>query len=254
MLLITAPSKTQRPVNRKFPVHTLPVFFDDSTRLTEKLRTYSPNELATLMKISATLTESTLEKIQSFLPRLTPENSAQAIFTFQGDAYSSLTPEEYTEEELLHAQEHIRILSGLYGILRPLDLIFPYRLEMGCKLENEKGKNLYTYWGDSLTEAINRDIARHSDKTLINLASAEYTKVIRKKILSPRMVSITFKEKKGEIIKTIPIHSKRARGMMLHYVIINRLNTSASLKDFDLGGYGFEESLSSEDNWIFVRG
>ncbi|WP_167505903.1 peroxide stress protein YaaA [Desulfosediminicola flagellatus] len=253
MLLITAPSKTQQPIDRKFSTYTLPVFINEADQLNTLLNEYSVEELCTLMKMSEKLGESTRNRILEFRPPLTETNSSQAIFTFQGDAYSHLTPDHYSETELYHAQRHVRILSGLYGILRPLDRMFPYRLEMGARLATREWKNLYEFWGNTITEQLNLDCSQLADQTIVNLASAEYSKAIRPQILIPSFLTITFKEKKGDSYKTIPIHSKRARGMMIHYVITTGLTRAMELRDFTTGGYSFSEKLSTENEWIFIR-
>lgn len=253
MLLITAPSKTQQPIDRQFTQFTRPSYLKQSEKLIHILKRYGLEELGTLMKMSETLAEKTREKILAFQPPCTLGNCKQAIFTFQGDAYSSLTPESYSEPQLAHAQAHIRILSGLYGILRPLDLMFPYRLEMGCKFATAEWKNLYDFWGNTLTDAINEECEQYKYATVINLASVEYTKVIHKKHLVPQLLTITFQERKGDDYKTVPIHSKRARGMMLHYVIENQLNSAEQLLLFNMAGYSFSKERSNTTNWIFTR-
>jgi len=253
MLLITAPSKTQNRIVHHVPLFTEPYFLSKSKILIDQLRTYSVPDLCHLMKTSTTLGESTHQRILDFHPPLTPKNSGQALFTFQGDAYESLTPKSYTEEQLLHAQRHLRILSGLYGILRPLDLMFPYRLEMGCRLVGKNWNNLYQFWGDAITENINADCRDHQDETVINLASNEYFRVINTKKLAPRLITITFQQKKGNAYTTIPIHSKRARGLMIHFVITHGLTQAEQLQQFRLGDYSFHEELSTLDNWFFRR-
>lgn len=254
MLLVTAPSKTQQTINLQFPTHTLPPFLPESSALIDLLREYTTADLCRLMNMSAALGESTRRRILEFQLPLTPENSCQAIFTFQGDAYASLSPDQYSRQQLLHAQDHLRILSGLYGILRPLDLMFPYRLEMGTRLATGEWKNLYDFWGNKITEQINDACRHHQDNTVINLASVEYAKAISRKILVPRLITVTFKERKGDGYRTIPIHSKRARGMMLHYMISNRLTKAEQLLGFQLGGYIFTEEFSTVDSWVFTRG
>jgi cytoplasmic iron level regulating protein YaaA (DUF328/UPF0246 family) len=254
MLLVTAPSKTQETIDRTYPTYTLPLLLNMSCELVTRLREFSLQDLCSLMKMSRKLGESTFERIEDFILPLTLENATQALFTFQGDAYSSLTPDLYNEEELQHAQQSICILSGLYGILRPLDLMHPYRLEMGTRLSLNKHKNLYEFWGNTITEHLNQMCSTHNDKTLINLASSEYSRTIKTKILEPRMITATFKERKGDTYKTIPIHSKRARGMMIHYVIRNQLTAAEELQQFTAGGYSFAAALSTDDTWIFTRG
>lgn len=257
MLVITAPSKTQqsRQTLQNLPSErfSLPVFFESSRRLNAKLAQFSLSELCSLMKMSEALGKRTRERIENFDAEITPANALQAIYTFQGDAYSSLTPESYDRQQLHHAQKHLRILSGLYGILRPLDLMFPYRLEMATKLKVDAAANLYQYWGDRITENINQDLADLTEPVVINLASTEYSKVVRPKILKGKMVTITFKERKGSNYRTVPIHSKRARGMMIHFMIAKELTNSSELRNFTAGGYGFREDLSTEGEWIFTR-
>ncbi len=253
MLLVTAPSKTQETIKRDFATYSLPPLLEMSSELVTRLREFSRDDLCSLMKMSKKLGESTFTRIEDFELPLTPENSRQALFTFQGDAYSFLTPELYSEQELQHAQQSVCILSGLYGVLRPLDLMHPYRLEMGTRLTINRHNNLYEFWGNTITEYLNQASSAHTDKTLINLASNEYSRAIKTKILSPRMITVSFKERKGDTYKTIPIHSKRARGMMIHYVISNQLTTAEELQQFTDGGYSFAALDSNADNWIFTR-
>lgn len=253
MLLFTAPSKTQNPVDRSFPVCTTPLLLDQSRQLIDILRSYNIEELCALMKMSDALGALTAERVGAFQPPFTLENSRQAIFTFQGDAYDAITPLDYSEQQLLHAQDHLIILSGLYGLLRPLDLMQPYRLEMGTKLKTDRGKNLYSFWGNSITELINRQCEDRGITTVVNLASTEYSRVLLKKELIPAQLTITFREEKGESCKTIPIYSKRARGMMIHFMIQNRLTNPEQLREFSAGGYGIRENLSTGNEWVFTR-
>lgn len=257
MLLITAPSKTQTSRDSAPDLFceqfSLPVFFENSRLLNAELAGRSHKELCKLMNMSEALGESTRRRIKDFRDELRPDNALPAIFTFQGDAYSSLTPEKYDHKQLRHAQHHLRILSGLYGILRPLDLMFPYRLEMATRLRVGSSANLYQFWGDRITDNINQDLADMEQPVLVNLASTEYAKVVHPKKLNGRMLAITFKEKKGTGYRTIPIHSKRARGMMIHFMITEKLTSPADLKEFSAGGYGFRPDLSAEEEWIFTR-
>lgn len=257
MLLITAPSKTQqhRLPDQKLPFEhfSLPLFFDHSHKLNAELASFSIAELCALMKMSEALGRSTRQRIEQFSDELTAVNGLQAIFTFQGDAYSSLTPESYDRQQLMHAQNHLRILSGLYGILRPLDLMFPYRLEMGTRLKLGKANNLYQFWADMITESLNQELKGCAEPVVVNLASTEYSKVIRPKVLEGRMLTITFREKKGDGYRTVPIHSKRARGMMIHFMITELLSRPSELRGFTLGGYTFRQEFSTEDEWVFTR-
>lgn len=253
MLLLTAPSKTQNIIDRSFPVSTVPLLIDQSRELIDTLQQYSIDELCSLMKMSRTLGELTAERIAVFQLPFTASNSRQAIFTFQGDAYDAITPMDYSKEQLLHAQGHLAILSGLYGVLRPLDLMQPYRLEMGTRLETARGRNLYQFWGKSITEVINRECEKHGITSVVNLASTEYYKVLQKKDLIPAQLTVTFREQKGDTYKTVPIHSKRARGMMIHFMIENRLSKPEQLRKFTAGGYALNEQLSTENEWTFTR-
>lgn len=252
MLVIVAPSKTQNPIQNDAP-YTKPLFFKECEQLIRHLRSFNLDELCHLMKMSEKLGQLSSERIKNFQFPFTKKNSTQALFTFQGDSYDALRPGDYSREQLQHGQDHLCILSGLYGILHPLDLMQPYRLEMATKLETDKGNNLYEFWGSSLTDTIN-DICREKGyDTLINLASAEYSKSILKKELMPVFLTLTFKEQKGDGYKTIPIHSKRARGMIIDYMITNCLSKAEQLQSFTVGGYRFNEELSKSNEWIFTR-
>ena len=253
MILLTAPSKTQAPIDRHFPIATTPRLLAKSTELLDLLRPLGVAELARLMKMSTKLAESTAGRIAQFHPPLTLANSRQAIFTFQGDAYDHLTPRDYSETELDHTQRHLRILSGLYGLLRPLDLMFPYRLEMGQKLDTAAGSTLYQFWGDTLTTLLNEDLRALTERTVINLASHEYARAIQPAKLDGDWLTITFQQRKGDGWATIPIHAKRARGAMIHYTITHQLTIPEDLKNFRFDGYRFSPELSSGNHWIFQQ-
>ncbi len=253
MLLILAPSKTQKYIERDFSLYTQPILLGKILLLADRLKTLDKTELAQLMKISEKLTNETYQRIHSFQPPLSIENSRQAIFTFQGDAYSQMNPKEYSEEELLYTQDHLHILSGLYGILRPLDLMFPYRLEMGLKLVTPEAKNLYHYWGDSPTDVINSSLAKTNSRRLINLASTEYVKVVNREKLQGEIVTIIFRQEKNGFYKTIPIYAKKARGLMTHFAIVNQIAKAEDLKSFNLDGYSYREDESTGDIWVFKK-
>jgi len=254
MLVITAPSKTQSWIDRRHPVSSTPAFAEKSRELIEILKEYTVDDLCLLMGISQALGENTHRRIHEFSLPFSPDKCRQAIFTFRGDAYADLTPEHYSGKQLDHAQRHLRILSGLYGLLRPLDLIYPYRLEMGCPLSTGQWKNLYVFWGESITERLNEDCRSHRDQTVVNLASAEYSRAIIRKKLVPRLITVTFRQRRGDGYATIPIHAKRARGLMMHYVIDRQLSAAEELLGFDLAGYRLDRNRSSEDNWLFQQG
>ena len=254
MLLILAPSKTQKCIRGNFFHFTQPLLLKKSFLLADHLKSLSRPKLAEIMKLSEKLTDETYNRIHSFTPPLTIGNSQQAVFTFQGDAYSQLTPQDYSEEELLYAQKYLHILSGLYGILRPLDLMFPYRLEMGLKLKTPAAGNLYHYWGDEPTEVINSSLAKTNSTRLVNLASNEYIKAVNRQKLAGELITIVFKQKKNGIYKTIPIYAKKARGLMTHFAITNQIEKADDLKSFDLDGYSYSGNESVKDTWLFKKG
>ncbi len=173
---------------------------------------------------------------------------------FKGDVYLGLDAPTLNKNDLKFTQKHLRILSGLYGLLRPLDLMQAYRLEMGTKLQNERGRNLYEFWDTRVTDKLNEELSAHKSQTLINLASNEYFKVVKPKTLDADIITPAFKERKNGEYKMIGIYAKKARGLMSRYIIKNRIDTPEALKDFDLEDYGYNESLSTENNWVFTRG
>lgn len=253
MQLITAPSKTQEFNGRNYSHYTLPALEKKAQIIIDRLKPIAPEELSLLMKTSEKLTISTYRRIQDFIRPFSLTNARQALFTFQGDAYSAIKAESYTEEQLHQAQNHLFILSGLYGILRPLDLMQPYRLEMATKLAVDDATNLYHFWRDQVTKTLNSALKKNEDGLLVNLASTEYSKVVDKKSLQGDMVTITFQQMYKDKYRTIPIHSKKARGLMIHFAIINKINRGERLKDFNLDGYGFSEELSTAQEWFFLR-
>lgn len=253
MQIITAPSKTQTFNGRVYSTYTIPTCLSTSKKINTTLQAMSKDDLAALMKTSPRLTDSTHQRIHSFETPFTLDNARQALFTFQGDAYNAITAETYTEDELQHAQHHLNILSGLYGLLTPLDLMQPYRLEMGAKLSVGGCKNLYQLWKGEITEVLNNRLKLSQDATVVNLASTEYSKVIDRKQLSGKIVEVVFQQNHKGKIKTIPIHSKRARGLMIHFAISNRIEKAAELKYFNLDGYSLDGSKTTEDCWTFFR-
>ena len=253
MLLILSSSKSQHTSGRSFPSASQPVFLADTLQLLNALREFSEQELATFMKISPRLAKETWQRYQNVHLPFTPANASQAIFTYQGDSYSAIASESYTEAELLHAQRHLRILSGLYGLLRPLDLIMPYRLEMATPLSNSRGANLYAFWMEKITAQLNRDMAESGEDLLINLSSQEYTRVIDRKLLGKRVVDVFFLENINGMTKNIPLYAKRARGLMSHYIISSGLKKGKEIKDFALDGYRYHEEMSSVQRWVFCR-
>ncbi|MEL0587225.1 MAG: peroxide stress protein YaaA [Candidatus Thiodiazotropha sp. (ex. Lucinoma kazani)] len=255
MLIAISPAKTldyeTAPVT---DTHTKPAFLKQSRILINNLRNYSSLDLAELMKLSMKLSELNFDRNHAWKTPFTLKNAKQAALAMKGDVYTGLDAETLSEEALNFAQQHLRILSGLHGLLRPLDLMQPYRLEMGTRLPNEKGKDLYAFWGDTITQAINKDLKAQEDDILINLASNEYFKSIKPKLVEGRIITPQFKEKKNGSYRMIGVFAKKARGLMSRYIIENRLQDPQDIKGFKTDGYRFNKQLSKEDQWVFSRG
>ncbi|WP_020208507.1 peroxide stress protein YaaA [Gilvimarinus chinensis] len=254
MLILISPAKTldfETPaVTDTF---TQPDFLKDSRALIKELRELSPADISGLMKISDKLGVLNFDRYHAFKTPFTQANAKQAALAFQGDVYTGLAAETFKARDFDFAQKHLRILSGLYGLLRPLDLIQPYRLEMGTKFNNQRGDNLYQFWGDIITNAVNEQLAAVKSKTLVNLASNEYFKAVKPKRLNAEIITPVFKDWKNGQYKIISFYAKKARGLMSAYIIKNRLKAAEDLKGFDVDGYGFAPELSKEREWVFTR-
>ncbi len=253
MIIVISPSKTLDLSNNQFQTYTLPRQLEQSQSLIDTVKQLSTAELSSLMKISDKLSQLNWQRYKDFNTPFSLSNAKQALLTFKGDVYAGIDSDHYNSEDFEFAQQHLRILSGLYGALRPLDLIQAYRLEMGTRLPNKQGKNLYEFWGSQVTELINQDFANSVSPTLINLASNEYFKVIKPKLLNAKILTLAFKENKAGVYKTIGIHAKRARGLMTNFIIKNRLTETEGIKAFALEGYYFNLALSSDKEWVFCR-
>lgn len=256
MIVILSPSKTLDFSDKQLSIananpHTAPVFMDDAQILAEILRKKSVSQIAKLMGVSNKLASLNYDRYQSFSTPFTSHNARQALLAFKGDVYTDIAVEEYTQEDFAFAQEHVRILSGLYGLLRPLDLIQPYRLEMGTQLSNPRGNTLYAFWRDKITEQLNKNLQQH--KTLVNLASNEYFKAIHPKKLEAEVITPVFKQYNNGVYKVIALHAKRARGAMTHFMIKNKIDRVERIKTFNEAGYEYSDHLSSETEWVFVR-
>jgi len=254
MMIVISPAKTldfETPPGAQ--EHTQPGFLDDSARLIDTLRKLEPDQIGALMSISPKLAILNSNRYFSWQRPFTLDNAKQAIFAFKGDVYTGLDAETMTTAELAFAQQHLRMLSGLYGVLRPLDLMQPYRLEMGTQLKNLRGNNLYEFWGDKITLALNQDLAKQQDDTLINLASNEYFQSIQPSKLNARIITPVFKDQKNGVYKIISFFAKKARGMMSRYIIQNKLTEPDAIKNFDVAGYQFSKADSTQDEWIFTR-
>lgn len=233
---------------------TIPDFLPQSQQLIDTLKPYSTEKLSKLMHLSENLSELNYQRYHDWQTPFNPQNAKQAISTFKGDVYTGINIESFDEQQLNFAQKHLRILSGLYGLLRPLDLMQPYRLEMGTRLENAKGKNLYEFWGDTITNAINQQVNETNSQFIINLASNEYFKSVQTKGLNKKIITPIFKELRDDgSYKIIGLFAKRARGMMAAYVLKNQLSDHEKIKQFNEAGYYYNSELSSESEWVFSR-
>ena len=233
--------------------HTQPLFLRESEKLIKTLRKLKPKELADLMGISDKLAILNFERYQKWSPPFTSENARQAILAFNGEVYNGLKAKELSENDLQFAQNHLRIISGLHGVLRPLDLIQPYRLEMGTELTIGKSNKLYSYWNKKILNHLNDLLKSSKTKVLINLASNEYSKAARLQEIKARIITPAFYELRGDEYQVITVYAKKARGLMTRYIIKNRIEDPEQLKLFDAEGYFYNENLSDEKRWVFCR-
>ncbi|MDK2126293.1 peroxide stress protein YaaA [Parachitinimonas caeni] len=255
MLLVVSPAKTldfdTPPTTDQ---HSLPRWLERSAELIGLLRQYSPAQLAALMDISDKLAVLNVGRYQDWqIDQIRPGRAKQAVLAFMGDVYEGLAACQLDEAALRFAQQHLRILSGLYGVLRPLDLMLPYRLEMGTRLANPAGSNLYAFWGDQLTHALREELAAMAEPVLVNVASDEYFKVVSPRKLGLRVVTPVFQDRKGDGYKIISFYAKRARGLMARFQIDQRIDQVDALRGFDLAGYRFVAEASEADIWVFRR-
>ncbi len=233
--------------------HTLPHFSAQAAELIEVLRPHSPQQIAELMDLSDTLAALNVARYAAWRPRFTAKNSKQAVLAFNGDVYEGLDAKTLSPKQLEWAQEHVCILSGLYGVLRPLDWMQPYRLEMGTGLKNPKGANLYKFWGAQIAEYLNQRLAKDKAPVVINLASQEYFKSVDRKTLQARVAECVFEDFKGGRYKVISFNAKRARGLMARWAIAHKANKPEDLLAFDSEGYAFDKAASEPDRLVFRR-
>ena len=231
----------------------MPRFLDQSSELVSQLKGMEPGDLMSLMGISENLAILNWERMQNWNRSLRPESSMESAYCFLGDTYTGLDAESLNDNDMDFAQKHTRILSGLYGILRPLDLMMPYRLEMGTKLKNKVGKDLYEYWGDTLSNSISEELSNHEHNVVINCASIEYFRSIDRPSLNAEVITPQFKEYKNGKLKMVSFFAKRARGMMARYIIQNKINDGKDILSFNLGGYSYDPSISSPASPVFTR-
>jgi cytoplasmic iron level regulating protein YaaA (DUF328/UPF0246 family) len=254
MLVLISPAKrldfqTPSPTRK----HSLPGFLEESKTLIKTLRTLGPGEIADLMHISTDLADLNYQRYADWQPPFDKNNAKPAVFAFKGDVYLGLEADNLSARDITWMQKRVRILSGLYGVLKPLDLIQAYRLEMGTALKTERGNDLYSFWGNTLTDAINAELAQQSKPVLINLASQEYYASVNEDALDARVITPTFKDLKNGKYRFMSFLATKARGQMVRYMVENRVNTLKALKEFDVGGYYFSKEQSHGDRWVFLR-
>ena len=233
--------------------HTQTLFVPQASELIAVLRDKSPQQIAELMDLSDQLSGLNVARYQAWRPKFNTKNAKQAVLAFDGDVYGGLDAKTLSEDDLNWAQQHLCILSGLYGVLRPLDLMQPYRLEMGTRLATPKGKNLYQFWGTQVADYLNQRATADATPVVINLASEEYFKVVDRKALKPRVVTCVFEERKGDQYKVISFMAKRARGLMVRHAVLHRVMSVDELKAFDAEGYRYIAELSEPDRLVFRR-
>ncbi|MEP7703935.1 peroxide stress protein YaaA [Paraglaciecola sp. 25GB23A] len=254
MLVVLSPAKN---LDFSTPAHlddfTQPQLLEDSAELIERCRDLSPANISSLMKISDKLAGLNADRFASWQTPFTPDNAKQAVLAFNGDVYGGLDAGSFSAEDMSFAQQHLRILSGLYGVLKPLDLMQAYRLEMGTKLANQGGKDLYQFWNDKITLVLNEAIKKQGDNVLVNLASNEYFKSVKAKKLNAQIITPTFLDCKKGQYKVISFFAKKARGLMARFIIQQRVAEVAQLKEFDVAGYGFDENRSTATELVFSR-
>lgn len=250
MITLISPAKTLDLSDSIFPQYTRPDFDKEIKGLVKIMKKKSARDIGKLMGVSDNLAELNRERYQNFEDDFSVKNSKQALLAFKGDVYTRIDVDEFSEADFTFAQRHLRILSGLYGLLKPLDLIQPYRLEMGIKLKNSKAKDLYGYWGSKIAGAIND---AKDDEIVLNLASQEYFRAVDQTKIKGRIIHPIFKEYKEGTYKIIGIFAKQARGMMTNEIIKSRINDPERLKTFRQEGYEYADNLSTENEWVFVR-
>lgn len=254
MLFLLSPAKSlDYDTPPHVATHSKALFASQSAELIEVLRQKTPQQISTLMKLSDTLAGLNVGRYQAWSPRFTAKNSKQAALAFDGDVYGGLDAKTLNAEELDWAQDHLCILSGLYGVLRPLDRMQPYRLEMGTALKTDRGSNLYQFWGTRISDYLNKRAAADTSPVIVNLASEEYFRAVDLKALKMRVVSCVFEELRAGKYKIISFSAKRARGLMARYAIENRASTVKKLQAFDAEGYAFDAKASSPDRLVFRR-
>ncbi len=254
MLLVISPAKTldfeTPPVISDY---SMPDNLDDAQELINRARKYSVLDISEIMAVSSKIAELNFDRFRLWQTPFTPENAKQSILAFKGDVYTGLDASTFSKKDFLFSQNHLRVLSGLYGLLRPLDLMQPYRLEMGRKIVNERGKNLYEFWGDIITQGLNTQLKKLKTEVLINLASNEYFKAVKPELLNAEIITPVFKDYKNGEYKMMGVYAKKARGQLSRFVIQNQLSDPEQLKLFEVDGYQFNRSMSKDNTLVFTR-
>lgn len=254
MLLVLSPAKTldydTPPRTKKC---TQPDYLQDSQLLVNRARSYSALDIAELMQVSMKIAELNFERFEAWHTPFTRDNAKQAVLAFKGDVYTGLDAESFSATDFTYAQQHLRILSGLYGLLRPLDLMQPYRLEMGRKIDTGRGKNLYEFWGNTITDGLNAQLKKLRSPYLINLASSEYFKSVKPKQLQGEIITPEFRDWKNGQYKMMGVYAKKARGQLSRFVIQHQLSEPQAMQEFDVGGYRFNKKMSTDHKWVFTR-
>lgn len=254
MLVVISPAKTlDFDTPPKTKLFTLPDYLDASQQLIDRARQWSALDIAELMQVSMKIAELNFDRFEQWHTPFTPDNAKQAVLAFKGDVYTGLDADTFKAADFKFAQNHLRILSGLYGLLRPLDLMQPYRLEMGRKVDTERGKNLYEFWGNTITEGLNLQLKKLKSPYLINLASSEYFKAVKQKLLDGEVITPEFRDWKNGQYKMMGVYAKKARGQLSRFIIQNQLTEPEAMKDFNVDGYGYNDALSSGNKWVFTR-
>ena len=254
MLALISPAKTL-DYESALPtdIHTLPRLLEHSQELIDVSRHLSATDIANLMSVSEKIAKLNVERFNDWQPEFNFSNARQALFAFKGDVYTGLDAYALGEQDIAYAQQHLRMLSGLYGLLRPLDLMMPYRLEMGTKLKNPRGHNLYEFWGENITQLINADLEQANSELLVNIASDEYYKSVKPEKIKAQIIKPVFLDQKNGKYKVISFYAKKARGLMARYIVENRLNQAEDLKSFNLDGYYYDAESSLKGELVFKR-
>ncbi len=254
MLVVLSPAKKLNENHAVLDGGSVPQFVNDASKLINNLKKYSPKKLSKLMSLSDALSELNVERYQNWSVNHNSEKANSAGLIFDGEVYTGLDAANFSKKQMEYAQNNLRILSGLYGILKPLDMVHPYRLEMGTKLKTGRNNNLYEFWGDKIVNEVNELLSDQKERTLVNLASNEYFKVINKKKLKGEIITPMFKDFNNDKYKVVMVYAKKARGMMANYIIKNKIEKVEDLKGFNEAGYCFNAAASTDNELVFLRG